>query len=174
MKEISCHMFKVGFKSLRGSKNNQSVFFALSRHGERIMNHWSETAVGEWKESVFLSRKQRGGHHRHSCSLSSLDACGPCPGSAPGFWLSHTRWKGAHFSTWGESEVREGFPNSTDFSHYCSALSEWKVEALGWKFWSSRYKRDSRDVNINISPQVEGYRWTGRGATIWYRHLADE
>lgn len=96
MREIWCHMFKAGFKSLRGIKIIKvfSLLLAVLWKNYKWLNHlcWSETTVGKWKESGFLSTKQgRKRLHYHSVSLRSrMRSLPQIPGPRP----SEALWRG--------------------------------------------------------------------------------
>ena len=75
MREILCHMFKAGFKSLRGIKIIKVFSLLLAglwkNHKWLKRLCWSETTVGKWKESVSVQGESRGRRESHSyCSLS--------------------------------------------------------------------------------------------------------
>lgn len=162
MREIWCHMFKAGFKSLRGIKIIKvfSLLLAVLWKNYKWLNHlcWSETTVGKWKESGFLSTKQgRKRLHYHSVSQkrNALPASDPRP-QAIGGSLERS------MSNVQESELEKGFPNLADDHNPLECfLKGTDFQAPPWKFWFSRCRLESRNMNANTCSYV-GALWSTR------------
>lgn len=165
MREIWCHMFKAGFKSLRGIKIIKvfSLLLAVLWKNYKWLNHlcWSETTVGKWKESGFLSTKQGGKRlHYHSVSLRSVMLSLPqIPGPRP----SEALWRGVCLMCKNQNWKRDSQTWLMIIIPWSAFWKEQISRLLPWKFWFSRCRLESRNMNVNTCPYVGVLRSTRTG-----------